>query len=126
MKALTSLAAALVLGLTVLVGAASAETKLVMVEEQGCVWCERWLAEIGPIYPKTAEGKVAPLQMVDLADPLPKDITFTRSLRFTPTFVLVIDGQEVNRIEGYPGEDFFWGLLGMMLKSANVQVDVAG
>ena len=100
--------------------------ELLMFEEKWCSWCERWDAEIGPIYPKTAEGKVAPLQMVDLADPLPKDITFTRSLRFTPTFVLVIDGQEVNRIEGYPGEDFFWGLLGMMLKSANVQVDVAG
>lgn len=126
MRALYTYAAALVLGLSVLVGAASAETRLVMVEEQGCVWCERWLADIGPIYPKTAEGKVAPLQRVDLADPLPKDINFKKSLRFTPTFVLVIDGEEVNRIEGYPGEDFFWGLLGMMLKSAHIELDPSG
>lgn len=126
MRALYRYAAALVLGLSVMVGAASAETRLVMVEEQGCVWCERWLADIGPIYPKTAEGKVAPLQRVDLADPLPKDINFKKSLRFTPTFVLVIDGEEVNRIEGYPGEDFFWGLLGMMLKSAHIELDPSG
>lgn len=126
MRALYTYAAALVLGLSVMVGAASAETRLVMVEEQGCVWCERWLADIGPIYPKTAEGKVAPLQRVDLADPLPKDINFKKSLRFTPTFVLVIDGEEVNRIEGYPGEDFFWGLLGMMLKSAHIELDPSG
>lgn len=126
MRALYRYAAALVLGLSVMVGAASAETRLVMVEEQGCVWCERWLADIGPIYPKTAEGKVAPLQRVDLADPLPKDINFKKSLRFTPTFVLVIDGEEVNRIEGYPGEDFFWGLLGMMLKSAHIEMDPSG
>ncbi len=30
---------------------------------------------------------------------------------FTPTFVLFDDGREIGRIEGYPGEDFFWGLL---------------
>lgn len=126
MRALSLLAAALTLSFSVFASAASAETNLVMVEEQGCVWCEQWLADIGPIYPKTAEGKVAPLRRVDLADPLPKDIKFTKSLRFTPTFVLVVDGQEVNRIEGYPGEDFFWGLLGMMLKSANIDYDVAG
>ena len=30
---------------------------LVMVEEPGCPWCARWTAEIGPIYPKTAEGR---------------------------------------------------------------------
>lgn len=126
MRALSLLAAALTLSFSVFASAASAETNLVMVEEQGCVWCEEWLADIGPIYPKTAEGKVAPLRRVDLADPLPKDIKFTKSLRFTPTFVLVVDGQEVNRIEGYPGEDFFWGLLGMMLKSANIDYDVAG
>ncbi len=35
---------------------------------------------------------------------------------FTPTFVLVENGVELARIEGYPGEDFFWGLLGMILK----------
>ena len=36
-------------------------------------------------------------------------------IRFTPTFVLVDDGREIGRIEGYPGEDFFWGLLERLL-----------
>ena len=62
------------------------------------------------------------LRRIDLHDPLPDDLTFARSLNFTPTFVLMIDGQEVNRIEGYPGEDFFWGLLGQMLTAAGVEV----
>ena len=34
---------------------------------------------------------------------------------FTPTFVLVEDGKEIGRIEGYPGEDFFWPMLGALL-----------
>lgn len=126
MRSISVLFSSLILGLTLLTSAASAETRLIMVEEQGCVWCQRWLAEIGPIYPKTSEGKVAPLRRVDLADPLPTDISFAASLRFTPTFVLVIDGVEVNRIEGYPGEDFFWGLLDRMLQEAKVDMEVSG
>jgi hypothetical protein len=43
-------------------------------------------------------------------------MSFARPVVFTPTFVLVEDGQELARIEGYPGEDFFWGLLARMLE----------
>jgi hypothetical protein len=103
--------------------AVQAQTVLVMVEEQGCIWCARWNEEISSIYPKTDEGKAAPLQRIDIHAPRPEDITFTRRLGFTPTFVLVVDGQEVSRIEGYPGEDFFWGLLGQMLSNANIDIN---
>ncbi len=89
--------------------------ELVMVEQPGCGWCERWDSEIAAIYPLTPEGHAAPLRRVDLRDP-PDDVTFARKVQFTPTFVLIEDGVELARIEGYPGEDFFWGLLGVMLK----------
>ena len=115
----------LFLSLTLLcasVFSASAETRLIMVEEVGCIWCARWNAELSDIYPKTPEGKAAPLLRIDIHAPRPKDITFARSLHFTPTFVLIVDGVETSRIEGYPGEDFFWGLLGQMLSRANVEV----
>ncbi len=96
--------------------AAQAGTELIMVEEQGCMFCERWNAEIAPIYPKTEEGKEAPLRRVDLRRGMPDDLLLRNHPRYTPTFILVRDGKEVSRIEGYPGEDFFWGLLGMMLE----------
>tara|TARA_R110002051_G_scaffold83650_9_gene148348 strand:- start:30063 stop:30428 length:366 start_codon:yes stop_codon:yes gene_type:complete len=96
-----------------------AEMTLVMAEEQGCVWCERWNADIGPIYPKSAEGQAAPLRRIDVNDPMPSDLSFTSTPRFTPTFVLMDDGTEIGRIEGYPGEDFFWGLLGVLLEQAD-------
>lgn len=88
--------------------------ELVMVEQDGCHWCARWNAEIGHIYPKTDEGKEAPLRRVDLRD-LPDDITFASRPVFTPTFVLVEDGQELSRIEGYAGDEFFWFLLNKLL-----------
>ena len=66
-------------------------------------------------YTKTPEGAAAPLEVMRLNAPPPEGITFESPPVFTPTFVLVRDGAEIARIEGYPGEDFFWGLLGQML-----------
>ena len=98
---------------------AAADLSLVMVEEDGCVWCARWNEEIAHIYPKTTEGLSAPLRRIDIHAALPGDLTFARRLSFTPTFVLMQDNLEISRIEGYPGEDFFWGLLKMMLEKAD-------
>jgi hypothetical protein len=35
---------------------------------------------------------------------------------------LVVDGVEKGRIEGCPGEDFFWGLLAQILTRAGLNV----
>ncbi len=101
-----------------------AETALLMAEEPGCVYCAQWNAQIGPIYGKTGEGAAAPLRRVDITQTLPADITLARAINFTPTFVLLVDGEEVSRLEGYPGEDFFWGLVGMMLERNDIPFEV--
>lgn len=98
--------------------AATAQVELLMGEEEGCVWCARWNAEVAPEYALTAEGRAAPLRRVDIHSPLPDDLDLKSRLRFTPTFVLIYDGREIARREGYPGEDFFWPVLGQMLDAA--------
>jgi len=95
--------------------AAAADLKLIMFEQHGCVYCERWKAEIAPIYPKTAEGKAAPLQIINIHEPLPKGISLKSRPYFTPTFVLIDGGVEIQRLEGYAGDDFFWVLLEELL-----------
>lgn len=82
--------------------------RLLMLEEPGCPWCLAWRREIGPAYPNTAEGRRAPLIRQRIGEPLPEGVALTRPARFTPTFVLLEDGREIGRIEGYPGEEFFW------------------
>ncbi len=105
-----------ILGLLwVLSGRSGDAAELVMFESPGCPWCAAWHAEIGPIYPKTREGRQAPLRRVNVGDPLPADLAFLRGIHFTPTFVLVENGREIGRIHGYPGEAFFWGLLDELL-----------
>lgn len=113
-------------GLATLPSALMADLRLLMAEEDGCMWCARWDAELSEIYPKTAEGQAAPLTRIDIHDPLPPGIALERALRFTPTFVLLHDGAEVGRIEGYPGEDFFWGLLDTLISDARTQADSSG
>ncbi|MDQ4059859.1 MAG: thioredoxin family protein [Pseudomonadota bacterium] len=111
MRALRSL----VLGLWLLPLALAAEAaELVMFTDPGCPWCAAFEREIGPIYPKTEEGRRAPLRRIDIHD-RPQDLAWIEGVRMTPTFVLIEGDREVGRITGYPGADFFFGLLGTLL-----------
>ena len=102
-------------GLAFALANAVSAAELVMVEETSCHWCDRWNEEIGVVNHKTEEGKRAPLRRVDISDPIPKDLTFKSRANYTPTFILIEDGKEFGRSEGYPGEDFFWPMLGQLL-----------
>jgi thioredoxin-related protein len=90
--------------------------ELVMFEQAGCVWCAAFDREIAPVYGKTLEGITAPLRRVDIDRPPPEDLAFIQVERLTPLFVLIDKGHEIGRIRGYPGEDHFWGLLGVLIK----------
>jgi hypothetical protein len=94
------------------------ELQLLMFEQPGCIYCAAWNDEVAPEYPLTDEGKAAPLRRLQLRDPLPEGIEVVSPPVFTPTFVLVEDGIETGRIEGYPGEDFFWPLLAGLISDA--------
>jgi thioredoxin-related protein len=89
--------------------------ELVMFRRAGCPYCAAWDRDIGPIYGKSNIAKRAPLRTVDLDRDKPA-ISLAQPVIYTPTFVLVNKGREVGRIEGYPGPDFFWGLLERLLQ----------
>lgn len=109
-------AAAVALSVALLGAApAPAQTRLLMFERPGCAWCARWNDEVGDAYPKTEEGRRAPLVRVPLRGPLPEGVEVEPRPMVTPVFVLVDDGEEIGRIVGYPGEDFFWPMLSSLL-----------
>lgn len=97
--------------------ASAQAAELLLVERQGCPWCRRAEAEITSIYPKTEEGRLAPLRRIDLSGGLPANITFKAPVRFTPTFVLVDRDHEIGRITGYLSDESFWGLLAELTKT---------
>jgi thiol-disulfide isomerase/thioredoxin len=89
--------------------------ELVMYRRPGCPYCEAFDREIAPAYPKTEIGRKLPLREVDIHRGPDKSVALRSPIRYTPTFVLVEDGQEKARIEGYPGEFFFWPRLENLL-----------
>lgn len=95
--------------------AAASAAELVMFTRDGCPWCARFEREVGPIYPKTAESKLAPLRRVEVVAGGTAMAGLKEPVVAAPTFVLLDEGQEVGRITGYLGDDAFWGLLGKML-----------
>jgi hypothetical protein len=95
-------------------GAFAAE--LLMFDDPGCVWCRRWNAEIGPGYPHSPEGRQAPLRRIHIRDQANAGVALASRINATPTFVLVDEGQEVGRIAGYSGRDFFYPMLEELLR----------
>ena len=91
--------------------------RLVMVEEIGCRFCRKWDAEIAPGYRKTAEGRFAPLKRVQRGA---AEIAGLAPVVFTPTFVVMRAGEELGRITGYPGADYFYEELRPILATAGL------
>lgn len=90
--------------------------ELIMIEQEGCVFCEKFNREIAPGYAKTSESKRASLRRVDMYQPWPVDLSSIEHDNLTPTFVLVENNREYGRMRGYPGEEYFWILLAEMLE----------
>jgi thioredoxin-related protein len=105
-----------ILLVTLLLAPAARSAELVVFEQKGCVWCQRFDRDIAPAYDKTTEGERAPLRRQDIKQPIPAELAFIRRERFTPVFVLIDEGREIGRIRGYPGDTFFWGLLANLIE----------
>lgn len=86
-------------------------SELVMFDQAGCIYCQRWERDIGTIYAKTDEAKKLPLRRINIRDQNKSGITLASPVHYTPTFVVIDNGREVGRITGYSSDDSFWGLL---------------
>ncbi|UXU75324.1 MULTISPECIES: SoxS protein [unclassified Paracoccus (in: a-proteobacteria)] len=98
--------------------AARGQLRLLMVRRAGCVYCAQWDRQIGPHYASHPLGRQAPLLSVDLDGPYPDGLALARRPWLTPTFILLQDGLEITRVEGYPGADRFFAVLADMLALA--------
>lgn len=115
----------LLLGTLLCVSMARANTQLLMLEEHGCVYCAKFNREIGTFYDKTSEGALAPLRRIDLYKAWPEDLKNVTPASVTPTFILVHNNQEVGRLYGYQGDEFFWFLLNELISKIPDDISTA-
>ena len=94
-------------------------TELIMFESRGCEYCALWNEEIGEIYAETKTGETVPLRRVQMEEKLSEEWRNIKSIRYSPTFVVIEDGREIGRITGYPGEAFFWGYMDEIVAKFN-------
>ena len=83
--------------------------KIHVYSSQDCPYCTE-LKQMLDNYPITYE-----VTDVDKNEEEWDEMCKTLNIEFVPTVIIVEDGAEVARIEGYPGEDFFWQLLNQAL-----------
>ena len=95
--------------------AASERVGLIMVDEPGCRYCRKFDAEIGGGYHRTAQGRFAPLVKVRRKA---RELSGFNPVIYTPTFILVRRGEELGRITGYPGPEYFYPELDTLLAKA--------
>lgn len=95
--------------------AGSADVGLIMVDAPDCGYCRKFDAEIGRGYPKSAQGRFAPLVKVRRKA---RELASFNPVIYTPTFILVRRGEELGRITGYPGLEYFYSELDSLLAKA--------
>ncbi len=110
MKRVIALGAFVWLAVASLPHVASA-TELLAVMRDNCPYCRAWEIQVGSIYNKTDESRVAPLHRIAIDELGRTHYIFNEPVRYTPTFVVMDRGVEIGRIVGYSDEAMFWGLL---------------
>jgi len=96
------------------------QSRLVMVDDVGCIYCAKWDRDVRQGYEASPEGHFAPLTRMRIGSP---SLSGFGRLVYTPTFILIVRGAEAGRIIGYSSPDFFWGELDRLLAKAGFRPD---
>ena len=87
---------------------AAAETSLVMFTSEGCPFCKAWERDVGASYDASPYAAKLPLTRVAFNGPAPAGLALNAAVLGTPTFIVVRDGREIGRLEGYRDAEMFW------------------
>ena len=102
------LAVGVVLNFAALCHIAIASTRLVMVTSDHCPFCQAWEQDIGVLYDKSPYAPSLPLTRVDIGSAMPEGVTLQSPVLGTPTFLIIQNGQEIDRQRGYDDAEMFW------------------
>ena len=90
---------------------AAADARLIMVTSEYCPYCQAWERDVGAVFNKSPYAAKLPLTRVELGSKMPKNISLKKPIIGTPTFLIIRNGQEIDRQRGYVDEEiFYWWL----------------
>ena len=95
----------------------AAAARLIMVTSEHCPYCQAWERDVGVAYDKSPYAAKLPLSRVGIGSEMPENVAIKKPIVGTPTFLIILNGQEIDRKRGYvDAEMFFWWLSGHMAK----------
>jgi thioredoxin-like negative regulator of GroEL len=86
-------------------------TEVVVFEIGGCSYCTAFRDSLGARYLASTTNAAAPLRYVDLGKLAPDAFQLRGEITRVPTVVLLQDGKEVDRVEGYPVPEALFGMV---------------
>ena len=89
--------------------------ELVVFEADGCVYCDAFRADVLPLYKASQIGREIPIRFVSVSRSDETRMGLGGGITVVPTFVLMAEGREIDRIVGYPGPFNFMKLVAYML-----------
>ena len=110
MRVFVSLTKACAFALAIMVPShiAAADSRLLMVTSDHCPYCQAWELDVGAVYDKSPYAPALPLTRVDIGSKKLEDVTFQKPVVGTPTFLIIHNGQEIDRQNGYISAEMFW------------------
>ena len=102
---------------TAIVHNAAADARLIMVTSEHCPYCQAWERDVGAVFNKSPYSAKLPLTRVEIGSKMPDNIVLKKPIIGTPTFLIIRNGQEIDRQRGYQDEEiFYWWLSEHMAK----------
>ena len=96
---------------------AAAAARLIMVTSEHCPYCQAWERDVGVVYAKSPYAAKLPLSRVVIGSEMPENVAIKKPIVGTPTFLIILNGREIDRQRGYvDAEMFFWWLSEHMVK----------
>lgn len=88
-----------------------AKTEVIVFEIGGCQYCTAFRDNLGARYLASTTNAAAPMRYVDVGRLDPRSFQLRSDITTVPTIVLMQDGKEVDRVEGYPLSEVLFGMV---------------
>lgn len=92
--------------------------QLVVMEADGCIYCNIFRRDVLPSYEASERGKDLPVRFIDVNDVETARIELQSPIDILPTFVVIKDNREIGRIPGYMGPEDFFHSINYLLSSS--------
>lgn len=96
----------------------AANVEIVVVEVDGCLYCQIFRRDVLPSYERSARARSVPMRFVDLNDQDFAALALEAPVANVPTIVVLKDSREVGRIDGYVGPENFFHAINRLLTAA--------